>query len=108
LRGRQKEHLWLQKLVGERTFEAEASMGDGKPNEKTSGTERVRSLDGIWTVAEGQSEMMGAPATTIMTLGYDPAKKPGDDFEHSGRGRQVGAVRDHELPAHQVEPERRG
>jgi hypothetical protein len=52
----QKEHLWLQKLVGEWTFEAEASMGDGKPNEKTSGTERVRSLDGLWTVAEDRAK----------------------------------------------------
>ncbi len=51
-------------------------MGPDKPTEKSKGTESVRSLDGLWFVAEGRCEMPGGgPATTIMTLGYDPAKK---------------------------------
>ncbi len=44
----QKEHQWLQKLVGEWTYESEAEMGPGKPAEKFKGTESVRSLDGKW------------------------------------------------------------
>ena len=72
----QKEHGWLQKLVGEWTIEAEASMAPGEPPAKSTGTERVRSLGGLWTVAEGEGEMPGGgPATSLMTLGYDPQKK---------------------------------
>ena len=72
----QKEHQWLQKLVGEWTYETEATMEPGKPAEKCSGTETVRSLGGLWIVAEGKGEMPGgAQATMIMTLGYDPEKK---------------------------------
>jgi hypothetical protein len=71
----QKEHEWLQKLVGDWTMEAEASMGPDKPDEKTRGTESVRSLGGLWYLAEGQGEMPGGPATMLMTLGYDPQKQ---------------------------------
>jgi hypothetical protein len=36
----------------------------------------VRSLGGLWILAEGQSQMPdGSPATMIMTLGYDPQRK---------------------------------
>jgi hypothetical protein len=72
----QREHQWLQKLVGEWTFEGEATMEPGKPPEKYQGTESVRSLGGLWILAEGQGEMPGGGiATTLMTLGYDPQKK---------------------------------
>jgi len=72
----QKEHQWLDKLVGEWTSEAEMNMGPDKPAEKCLGTETVRSLGGLWTVAEGQGEMPGGgSATMIMTLGYDPQRK---------------------------------
>ncbi len=71
----QKEHQWLQRLVGEWTYETEAAE-PGKPPEKVSGTERVRSLGGVWIVAEGEGEMpCHGRATTLMTLGYDPQKK---------------------------------
>ena len=72
----QKEHRWLQKLVGEWTSEAEAAMGPDQPAEKCVGTESVRSLGGIWILGEGQGEMPGGgQATTIVSLGYDPQKK---------------------------------
>ena len=36
----------------------------------------MRSLGGLWVIAEGQGEMPGGGlATTIMTLGYDPRRK---------------------------------
>lgn len=36
----------------------------------------MRSLDGLWFLAEGEGKMPGiGPATTLMTLGYDPEKK---------------------------------
>jgi hypothetical protein len=72
----QKEHQWLQKLVGEWTCEIEVMMGPDRPNEKSTGTETVRSLGGLWILAEGQGEMAGCGhATTLMTLGYDPQKQ---------------------------------
>jgi hypothetical protein len=72
----QKEHEWLQKFVGEWTSEAEAAMEPGKPPQTFKGTESVRSLGGLWIVAEGHGEMPGAgTAHSIMTLGYDPMKK---------------------------------
>jgi len=72
----QRQRQWLQKLVGEWTFEGEATMESGKPPERFTGTESVRSLGGLWILAEGQGEMPGGgPATTIMTLGYDPKKE---------------------------------
>jgi Protein of unknown function (DUF1579) len=72
----QKEHQWLQKLVGEWWFEADSSMGPGQPPTRTHGSETVRSVGGLWTVAEGQGEVpSGGTATSIMTLGYDPQRQ---------------------------------
>lgn len=72
----QKEHQWLQQLVGEWTFEGEAMMGPDQPAQKFTGTERVRSIGGLWFVGEGQGDIPGGgTATSIMTLGYDPNRK---------------------------------
>ena len=67
----QKEHKWLDRLVGEWTTETNAPAMNGQPPTKHTGTETVRSLEGIWFVAEGKGDM----GPTIMTLGYDPEKK---------------------------------
>ncbi|MBO0698731.1 MAG: DUF1579 domain-containing protein [Zavarzinella sp.] len=72
----QQEHHWLQKLVGEWTTEMQASMGPDKPPETFRGTETVRSVGGLWVVCDSRGEMPGGgTAYTMMTLGYDPAKK---------------------------------
>lgn len=72
----QKQHQWLQKLVGDWVFEAEASPGPDQPSQKSTGSERVRSLGGLWFLAEGQGEMPGGgEARTLMTLGYDPRRE---------------------------------
>jgi hypothetical protein len=71
-----REHQWLQKWVGEWTYETEASMEEGKPPQKFTGTERVRAIGDIYIQGEGSSTMPdGSPVTTQITLGYDPAKK---------------------------------
>ena len=49
----QKEHEWLQNLVGEWTYESECSVEPGKPPERFSGSETVRSLGGLWILCEG-------------------------------------------------------
>ncbi len=72
----QAEHEWLQGLVGNWTFEAEAIGEPGEMPYKSSGTEIVRSLGGLWVVCEGQSSMPdGSAAATLMTIGYDPGKE---------------------------------
>ena len=72
----QKEHQWLEKLVGEWTFESECSMGPDQPSMKTTGTEVVRSLGGLWTLAEAEAGMQkGDSWKSIMTLGYDAANR---------------------------------
>lgn len=69
----QKEQRWLERLVGEWTSEMEASMKPGDPPETFTGTESVRSLDGVWVLCEGRPS--GGSSTTIMTLGYDVARQ---------------------------------
>lgn len=73
----QKEHQWLQQLVGEWTYEHECTPAPDQPPVKFTGMETVRSLGGIWVVGEGRGEMPGGGglAIMIMTLGYDPLKK---------------------------------
>ena len=72
----QEGHRWLQQLVGEWTTEAQMTMAPGESGEICKGIERVRSLGGLWIVAEGQGEMPGGgEATMLLTLGYDPGKK---------------------------------
>lgn len=70
-----EQHQWLQKLVGEWTGAFEVTMAPGAAPERMETTETIRSLGGLWIVAEGKSEMMGQPMTSMMTLGYDPVKK---------------------------------
>jgi hypothetical protein len=72
----QKEHQWLQRLVGEWTVEGEATMGPDEPVQKFGGTETVRPIGSTWIVAQGDGDMCGdGPAVTLMTLGFDPAKE---------------------------------
>lgn len=72
----QKEHHWLQRLVGEWESEMECVMAPGQPPMKSKGKESVRSLGGVWVLCEGQGEMPdGGVGVTQMTLGYDPARK---------------------------------
>jgi hypothetical protein len=68
----QEQHRWLQKLVGEWTWEAEGRMGADAEPFRMSGTESVRALGDLWTIAEGRSEMEGQQHISVMTLGYDP------------------------------------
>lgn len=70
------EHRWLDRMVGEWRAEAECAMGPGQPSAKVEALESVRSVGGLWVVAEGRGEMPGGsgPSTTVMTLGYDPQK----------------------------------
>jgi hypothetical protein len=71
----QKEHRWLEKLVGEWTYEHETSPGPDQPPMKFTGTDSVRSLT-VWVLCAGEGNMPdGGIGRTLMTLGYDTAKK---------------------------------
>lgn len=69
------QHAWLQKLVGEWTFDTECIMGPDQPPMKTAGTESVRSLGGLWVLCEGQGGTPdGDSCRMVITLGFDPDK----------------------------------
>ncbi|KQV32509.1 hypothetical protein ASC97_02725 [Rhizobium sp. Root1203] len=64
-----KEHAFLEDMVG--VWEVTASGMTGQE----PWTETVRSLHGIWFVAEGSGQMPGGgEATTVLTLGYNAEK----------------------------------
>jgi hypothetical protein len=71
----QAEHAWLQQLVGEWTVSAEATMEPGAEPMQMESSESVRSIGGLWVLAEGSATYGGAPFTSIMTLGYDPKQE---------------------------------
>ena len=72
----QKEHEWLQKLVGEWSFEGECVMGPDQPPAKSTGSWSVRSLGGLWMIGEGTGDCPdGSTMNSIITLGYDPQKR---------------------------------
>jgi len=67
----QKEHEWLQQLVGEWKFEMPSMQSD----ETHVGTETVRSIGGLWIQSESRGEIPGgSPFISQLTLGYDPKK----------------------------------
>ncbi|HYO08395.1 MAG TPA: DUF1579 domain-containing protein [Tepidisphaeraceae bacterium] len=71
-----REHRWLQKLVGNWTYEHRASMGPDKPLETFRGTETVRPIGDLWIVCDGSGAMPdGDTATMVLTLGFDPQKR---------------------------------
>lgn len=71
-----RQHHWLERLVGEWTFQAETIPGDGEEAHRSIGTERVRMLGQLWAICEGEGTMPdGALGRNMMTLGYDPEKK---------------------------------
>jgi hypothetical protein len=72
----EKQHRWLERLLGDWTYETESLAQPGQSVSKATGTETVRSIGGLWIQAEGRGEMPGGgPATSVMTLGYDTQKK---------------------------------
>jgi hypothetical protein len=71
-----KEHAWLARLVGEWSYESAGVLNEGEPPERSTGTESVRSLDGVWIVCEGRGGTPGGGTSrSIMTLGYDVARR---------------------------------
>ena len=71
----QNEQHWLERLVGEWTYESHAVSDKGEALD-ADGFERVRTLGGLWIVGESEGTMPGGhPARAIITLGFDPARQ---------------------------------
>lgn len=70
------EHQWLQKLVGEWRTETEMVMGPGGPKQKSTGTESVQNVGGLWSFGEGKATMPdGTGMEYKSALGYDVSFK---------------------------------
>jgi hypothetical protein len=70
-----EQHKWLQQLVGEWETRGEMSAGPEKDPIVCEGTENIRSIGGLWTISESNSNFMGVDVTGVMTLGYNPETK---------------------------------
>ena len=55
------EHEVLKKAVGEWTAELEMTPAPGMPPIKSTGTETIRMVGGLWIVTEFTGDMMGQP-----------------------------------------------
>ena len=71
----QQEHQWLEQLAGEWNAVMECSMGPDQPPMKAEAIQSSKMIGGRWLAATGQGDMMGTPMTSVLTLGFDPAKK---------------------------------
>ncbi|HEX2101658.1 MAG TPA: DUF1579 domain-containing protein, partial [Candidatus Synoicihabitans sp.] len=71
----QKEHAWLQKLLGKWTFETECLGEPGQPTQKFRGTDNVKAVGELWVIGEGEGDSPGGgTAKMMLTLGFDPKR----------------------------------
>ena len=70
-----KEHQWLKQLVGEWDSECEMFKEEGKPSEKSKGSESGKMLGDFWAVMKNKGQFQGKEFVGVFTLGYDPDKK---------------------------------
>ena len=70
-----KEHELLSQFTGKWKSRAEATMAPGEEPMVCEGTETSRLMGGFFLVQEGEANMMGTPMSSLMTIGYDAAKK---------------------------------
>ncbi|MEZ6137589.1 MAG: DUF1579 domain-containing protein [Pirellulaceae bacterium] len=69
----QKEHQWLDQLVGQWNLEHNCEMPDGSKS-TAKGTMSCRSLGGMWLICESSGDSPDGHWANIMTLGFDPAQ----------------------------------
>jgi hypothetical protein len=70
----QKEHEWLNQLVGEWDTAGEMNV-PGAEAIKSTGTDTARMLGGFWLVSDVKGDVMGTSVEARLTLGYDTKKK---------------------------------
>jgi len=69
------EHKLLEQLVGEWDTVSTASIEPGKPAMICKGSEEIRRVGKLWTVATGAATINGQEMAWTLTLGYDPELK---------------------------------
>jgi hypothetical protein len=67
----EKEHAWLQQLVGEWNTEVEMIPEPGQPAITSKGTESVRAIGPFWIQAESTMNVMDLKIIGLLTVGYD-------------------------------------
>ena len=70
-----KEHELLSQFAGEWHVTTEMSAAPGQETMKCEGTESAKMMGGFWLVAQGNGSMQGIPVSSILNIGYDPARK---------------------------------
>jgi hypothetical protein len=70
-----KEHELLNQFTGDWKVVAECAPEPGKDPVKCEGVESAKMLGGFFLVSQGESDMMGMPVKSVLTIGYDPEKK---------------------------------
>ncbi|MGV1870510.1 DUF1579 domain-containing protein [Agrobacterium rosae] len=72
----QKEHAFLERLVGEWVMISSTGYEGYDPDDAEQRfTESIKSVGGLWIVSDGRGKMPdGTPMAAIITLGFDPAK----------------------------------
>jgi len=71
-----EEHRWLEQLVGNWSFESEGYMGPDQPPMTSRGEVTCRTLGGLWSIIETESDSpSGERWQSIMTLGYEAQSK---------------------------------
>ena len=72
----QEPAAFLQRLEGQWSVVAEATLGPGQEPVRTESRVVARLLGGKWLVAESTGTAPGGdPVTSILTLGHDPAEE---------------------------------
>ncbi len=69
------EHEWLLKLKGEWDAAIEARLGPNIEPVRTERMETIRSIGGLWVLAESSGNDNGTPMSSVFTLGYDTASQ---------------------------------
>ncbi|WP_421361810.1 DUF1579 domain-containing protein [Agrobacterium rosae] len=72
----QKEHAFLERLVGEWVMISSSGYEGYDPDDAEQRfTESIKSVGGLWIVSDGRGKMPdGTPMAAIITLGFDPVK----------------------------------
>jgi hypothetical protein len=70
-----KEHALLNQFTGEWKVVAECAAEPGKEPMKCEGVESAKMLGGFFLVSESEADMMGTAVKSVLTIGFDPAKK---------------------------------
>ena len=68
-------HELLKQFAGQWTSKVATVPPPGEEAITCQGEESTKMIGGFWLVSEGKGEVLGSPMTSVLTIGYDPAKQ---------------------------------